>query len=282
MENKRGQSDLAELRREIDAIDDRLAGLLVERAGVVARIREKKRDHAPCSAMRPGREAEIVRRVAARVGAAMPARAVLRIWREIIAAATRAQSPFRVHILDDAGRPAYEAHGRLHFGTLAPLVPHREPADLLRALGESPRDVAILPIERGEPRNPPWWTLLASPLAVIAALPMIAPGRAVSMAVLGQARPEMSGHDATLVVLTHGRDVSAGALTDALAKAGVSLDVAAWTLTPEGATRSLGVLGGFHAGDGEAVEALRAHGLVSRAEVIGAYALPLEAGEMER
>ena len=66
---------LDKLRQEIDDIDDALQDLIVRRTDVVGRIAEKK-GRQMHSGMRPAREAEILRGLAART----PARSRLAPW----------------------------------------------------------------------------------------------------------------------------------------------------------------------------------------------------------
>ena len=75
---------LEELRREIDEIDDAIHDLLMRRAQVVEQIGIAKRPDNQI--FRPGREAIILRRLAARHTGAFPIAVVVRIWREMIAA----------------------------------------------------------------------------------------------------------------------------------------------------------------------------------------------------
>jgi len=51
-------SDLAELRRRLDEIDDKLHDLLIERGEIISMVAASKRD-GKLAAFQPGREAEI-------------------------------------------------------------------------------------------------------------------------------------------------------------------------------------------------------------------------------
>ena len=89
------QSDLEELRRRLDAIDDRLQDLLIERLEIVSRVAaEKRQDGVPWYV--PAREAQIIRRLVARQGNAFPIGPLVRIWRELLGATTRSQGPFAI------------------------------------------------------------------------------------------------------------------------------------------------------------------------------------------
>src|ERR1700722_2014240 len=67
---------LAALRAELDAIDDTMHDLLMRRAGVIEAVAQSGKR----SALRPGREASIIRRLLARHQGSLPPQAVYRIW----------------------------------------------------------------------------------------------------------------------------------------------------------------------------------------------------------
>ena len=75
-------SDLAELRRRLDEIDDRMHDLLIERAEIVSMVAQSKRD-GQLPAFQPGREAEIIRRLVGRHRGDFPVATLVRMWREI-------------------------------------------------------------------------------------------------------------------------------------------------------------------------------------------------------
>src|ERR1700758_2896810 len=90
-------SDLADLRRRIDAIDDQMHDLLMERAEIVAQVAASKRG-GDVAFYQPAREAQILRRLAARHHGILPVAPVLRIWREMLAATVRLETPFAVAV----------------------------------------------------------------------------------------------------------------------------------------------------------------------------------------
>ena len=64
-------SDLAELRRRLDEIDDRMHDLLIERAEIVSLVAATKRT-GDQPAFQPAREAEIIRRLVGRHRGSFP------------------------------------------------------------------------------------------------------------------------------------------------------------------------------------------------------------------
>lgn len=70
---------LQSLRRQIDRIDDQLHDLIMARAALVEQVAAAKPDSGV--PLRPGREAEILRRLIARHAGRFPKGALVRIWR---------------------------------------------------------------------------------------------------------------------------------------------------------------------------------------------------------
>jgi chorismate mutase len=148
---------LDRLRREIDAIDDALHRLIVKRGMIVEQVRATKTDGGP--ALRPGREAMILRRLAASHDGAFPFPALMSMWREMISGTTHMQKPLvaAVHVTPD-----FDGLTRLardHYGGMTSLLVVPTASACLRAVLEATADVAVLPIPfDGE--SHPWWPML--------------------------------------------------------------------------------------------------------------------------
>jgi chorismate mutase/prephenate dehydratase len=104
--------DIDKLRREIDALDDELAGLLQRRASLAKDIGARKGGQP---AYRPDRESEILRRVSA-VKGVLPGERVAAVFREIISACRGAEEAIRVSYLGPEGTFSEQAVRR-HFGS---------------------------------------------------------------------------------------------------------------------------------------------------------------------
>ncbi|MGH6989888.1 MAG: chorismate mutase, partial [Stellaceae bacterium] len=76
-------ASLEELRRRIDALDDRLHDLVMDRAELVAGVAALKRSSG-VPALRSGREAQILRRLVARHRGPLPRPSLVRLWRELL------------------------------------------------------------------------------------------------------------------------------------------------------------------------------------------------------
>src|SRR5207253_8175024 len=115
---------LAELRREIDRIDERMHELLIERGEIVDRLIKVKQIQESGSAFRPAREAEMMRRLVQRHRGILRLDTAESIWRVIIATFTYIQAPFSIHADMSAGDALMRDSARFHFGFTVTFVPH--------------------------------------------------------------------------------------------------------------------------------------------------------------
>ena len=278
-------SDLDDLRREVDRLDNAVIDLLVERLALVDRIAELKGDRQDGrAALRPGREAVILRRLVARAGPHFPPAVLVRMWRELLAATTRMQAPLAVSVYVPPDQPALWDIARDHFGSLTPVQRVTSAAHALGELVDGRVQVAVLP----EPSEQAvWWQALlapaASPLRVVARLPFMerASGRepAVGFAVAMLDR-EPSGDDLTLLVLEAEDGISRAGLLEPLARAALEPRCLATLRQPAaGSALHLVEIQGFiEHGDSDLADTLgplRRHLL--RVAPIGGYARPLSA-----
>jgi chorismate mutase len=212
---------LAELRREIDRIDESMHRLLIERSEVISRLIEVKHTAETGAAFRPAREADMMRALVERHRGILPLDTVESIWRVIIATFTFVQAPFRVHADFSAGEPAMRDCERFHFGFTVPLVGHLGAAGVVAAIAASPRDLGLVPVNAAA-AGMPWWTALEASDApkIIARLPFV----------------EREDHPAGLPVFAIARPHPDAIVTDV---AMWSVRVAGWGVRPGQALASL-------------------------------------------
>src|SRR5690242_10946835 len=115
---------LAELRKEIDAIDEQMHRLLMQRGDIIDRLIQVKQTQEVGSAFRPAREADMMRRLVQRHRGILPLDTVESIWRVIISTFTYVQAPFSVHADVSVSDPAMRDSARFHFGFTTPYVAH--------------------------------------------------------------------------------------------------------------------------------------------------------------
>lgn len=223
---------LADVRKEIDAIDDALQDLLLKRTELVVGVAEAKARAASEAgegsfvAFRPGREAQVLRRLAERHRGRLPLRVLVRIWREIMAAMTRIQGPFRVDVHGgaDGNSLLYWDLARNYYGSTTPMDLHREARDVLRRVAQDRSAVGILP-EPGAGNDDHWWVALAAGgangMRVVARLPFVETGDEpgdIRALVLAHSDFDNTGDDTALISISASQSLS-DARVSALAKA---------------------------------------------------------------
>ncbi|MEP9355174.1 chorismate mutase [Xanthobacter sp. KR7-65] len=167
---------LADLRSEIDRIDEAMHQLLMERSEIIDRLVQVKRTAGAegGSAFRPAREADMMRRLVERHHGLLPLDTVESIWRVIIATFTYVQAPYAVHADLAVGEPAMRDSTRFHFGFTVPFVPHMGARGVVEAVKGSTGDLGL--ISASAPAGgDPWWTALepAGAPKIIARLPFV-------------------------------------------------------------------------------------------------------------
>ena len=163
---------LAELRKEIDAIDEQMHGLLMQRGEIIDRLIATKKSQETGSAFRPAREAEMMRRLVKRHKGILPLDTAESIWRVIISTFTFVQAPFSLHADLTAGDALMRDSARFHFGFTVPFVPHMGAAGVVADVGKSKGDLGL--VSATAPSSA-WWSALERDDApkIIARLPFV-------------------------------------------------------------------------------------------------------------
>jgi chorismate mutase len=163
---------LAELRNEIDRIDEGMHQLLMQRGDIIDRLIQVKQTQEVGSAFRPAREADMMRRLVQRHRGILPLDTVESIWRVIISTFTYVQAPFSVHADVSVSEPAMRDSARFHFGFTVPYVAHFNPVAAVEAVAKSKGDLALVSAVAS---RTPWWTALEADGApkIIARLPFV-------------------------------------------------------------------------------------------------------------
>jgi chorismate mutase len=166
---------LADLRMEIDRIDEAMHQLLMERGEIIDRLIAVKRSQdTGTSAFRPAREAEMMQRLVKRHKGLLPLDTVESIWRVIISTFTYVQAPFSVHADLSAGDALMRDSARFHFGFTVPFVPHMGAAGVVAAVSASKGDLGLVPAFDVASAGA-WWSALEFDAApkIIARLPFV-------------------------------------------------------------------------------------------------------------
>jgi chorismate mutase len=168
------EPSLADLRREIDRIDEQMHALLLERGEIIDTLIAIKKTEETGSAFRPAREADMMRRLVARHHGNLPLETAESIWRVIISTFTYVQAPFSVHADLSAGDTLMRDSARFHFGFTVPFVPHMGASSVVEAVTESKGDLGLIPAF-ATAGSGPWWAALefAAAPKIIARLPFV-------------------------------------------------------------------------------------------------------------
>ncbi len=276
---------LPALRQELDALDDGILDLLMRRAAVVERVAATKKGGP--GPLRTGREAAIIRRLLARHEGPMPRWAVVRIWREIIAASIAQQQSFSVAVCDPGMDGRFPAVAREHLGALTPLRVYRSAVQAIGEVVEGRAGAAILPLP-GEgaadgAAGPGWWPGLLQQhqkgrIHVVARLPFwrIRPegAPAAQALVIASSPADPSGDDISLIALEMEAQISRVSLSSSLTTAGFK-PISILLNRPAGApvAQILVEVEGFVALDDPRLA--RIGGLQAPPLVVGAYAVAI-------
>lgn len=165
---------LADLRKEIDRIDESMHRLLIERSEIIDRLITAKGSQETGSAFRPAREADMMRRLVQRHRGILPLDTVEGIWRVIVSTFTFVQAPFSVHADLSAGDALMRDSARFHFGFTVPFIGHMGAAGVVAAVSDSKGDLGLVPA-LAVPGAGAWWSALEFDTApkIIARMPFV-------------------------------------------------------------------------------------------------------------
>lgn len=281
---------LDDVRREIDAVDASLHDLLMKRAALVAGVAEAKAHAASMAgqgsfiALRPGREAQILRALAARHRGSLPLEVVFRLWRELIAANTRLQGPFRVELFGGADLLGVWDLARSYYGSGTEMTAHETARGVLDQVAQDRSALGVLPAPGPGAEN--WWTALEAQgpcgAKVVARLPFLERSGEEGPAAfaVAQAAFEPSGDDVSLLVARARGPLSEGGAAAALDRLGFAGgERLAFAPMPGEAEAGFALMAvpGFVEADDSRLGPQDGTGPVAELALIGGYARPVAA-----
>lgn len=277
---------LAELRAQLDAIDDQIHDLFMQRAEVVQKVAAEGGKKG--TKIRPGREASILRRLLARHRGAWPAQAIIRIWQEVFGAALIIEGGQTIAVCGGADKEGRLSLAREYFGPLTPVRWPDSPALTLADLTQpNPSQLAVLPLfSEGDDAQGGWWTALANvnpALYIVMKLPFWTPRAeglsALQACVVATIPPDSSEHDRGLVLLSFPAQTLRADVTKSIAAAGFK-PTGLWLKVTADGSKLLALLeveGLLQATD---PRLLGISGLTMSPRVVGGYALPITKGPL--
>ena len=136
---------LAELRVQIDGLDQELLALLNRRAQVAEQVGEiKKREGSPF--FRPDRVAKVIEQIQLANQGPLKNEHVAAVWREIMSACLALESPVRVAYLGPAGTFSEQAALQF-FGSSIEHVPCSSIDEVFRATASGSAGYGVVPVE---------------------------------------------------------------------------------------------------------------------------------------
>src|SRR5438552_582285 len=258
-----GENDartLKALRDRIDDIDTRLHRLLIERGTVIEALIRTKGTSRPGAAVRPMREAEMMRALVARHAGVLPLATLEHIWREIITTFTRMQAPFNVAVDASLEPERMRDLARFVFGFSVEVSALDGPGAVIAQVAAK-GDLGLVPRKaRGA-----WWQALARPRAprIMALVPFIQgdarrsdlPAFVISPLLTDETAPDLVAYAATIEgPFRHAADVEvlatavADGRTEALLAAAAGTGVQDRLQRAGVKVRSLTSVGGFARG----------------------------------
>lgn len=140
-------SGLADLRKRIDAIDSDILKLLNRRAGYAVKIASVKENNDPDKPRyRPGREAELLRRIVKENKGPLVTENIETIFREVMSACRALEVKSDVAYLGPSGTFTEEAAYK-HFGSAISAVGTKDIADVFHAVESGKATYGVVPVE---------------------------------------------------------------------------------------------------------------------------------------
>jgi chorismate mutase / prephenate dehydratase len=280
---------LEDLRRRIDQLDDAMHDLLIDRAAVVEAIGRLKQTEG-ASPLRPGREAQILRRLVMRHRGPFSRAILVSIWRELLSGTTAMQGELQVAVFAPGNAAGLWDLARDHYGSHTPMTGFRSANEVVGAVSAGRASLGIVPVP-GQDAGEVWWRLLipggeTPKPRILARLPFGARGNARSGSgdafVIGALEPEPSGLDRSLYIVETTNDLSRMRVTAAFGAAGLPATVLATTVLADGSAAQLLEFDGWILpGDPRLKAALASLGsAILRAAPLGFYAQPLTQAEL--
>lgn len=141
------QSGLSELRRQIDAVDERIQGLIAERARLAQQVAVAKGpDGSATDYYRPEREASILRGVIARNEGPLRDEEMVRLFREIMSACLAQEEPLKIGYLGPEGTFSQSAVYK-HFGHSVQALPLGTIDEVFHEVESGAADFGVVPVE---------------------------------------------------------------------------------------------------------------------------------------
>lgn len=144
---KAAQADLEEIRRRIDALDEKIQECITERARLAQEVgMTKTANNETADFYRPEREVEVLRSVVARNDGPLRDTEMVRLFREIMSACLAQQEPLKIGYLGPEGTFTQGAVFK-HFGHSVRALPLPSILEVFNEVQAGVADFGVVPIE---------------------------------------------------------------------------------------------------------------------------------------
>ena len=219
------EKSLAELRRDIDRIDDSIQDLLWPRTDVVEEVRaykHKRRVYRRGGFFRPSREIEILRRLLRRHHGRFPEKGIVQIWRTIIASHLAGQEHFSLAVYRPKSKDPCLGLAREHYGAIVPTAYAASIAAVLKKVADRTVSAGVIPVPRK--KDDAWWRHLVDRfdgLQIVAGLPFVdfeKDAGDVQAVIVAPMAPEPSSEDRSFLAVESERGIGPARLAAAFAR----------------------------------------------------------------
>ena len=139
--------DLAQVRQQIDGIDQQIQTLIAERARWAHQVgKAKGKLAAAVDYYRPEREAQVLRRVVDRNDGPLSDEVLVRLFREVMSACLAQQEPLKIGYLGPEGTFSQQAVHK-HFGHSAHGLPLGSIEEVFQEVAAGNADFGVVPVE---------------------------------------------------------------------------------------------------------------------------------------
>jgi hypothetical protein len=261
------QTPPADLPAKLDALDDKIHDLLMQRAKLAL----------PST---PAQQARTLRRLAARHKGSLPLPMLVRIWREMMAATAAGKRTVHVYAADRAGPFRDLARGL--FGSAVAMESHLSASAIVHECASDASAFGVVPPPESDENSRAWWTQLTPSgqvgPRVVATLPLVGEERPLAY-VIGTLELEPSGDDSSLVLLEADDKLSLTKLQSLLKQDGLNarlLAVSRESANSASRQHLLEIPGALRDGDPRVGTLLEQSGdTILRIASVGCYANPL-------
>ncbi|NKD76885.1 chorismate mutase [Haematospirillum sp. H1815] len=283
---------LGALRERIDAIDNQVLDLVLERSHIVSTVGDVKRAAGESVGifLRPGREMQILRRLVKRAeGAKFRRSVIVRIWRELFAAMVALEGSLSMAVFTPVRGSGYLELGRDSYGTYTRTIPSQSAGSVVRMVADGDVVVGIVPLPGPDDRER-WWPHLLSDQpdtpSIVARVPFAGPGTGrgdgLEGLVICRLPQENTGDDRTYVTLETDDSLSRSGVGELVAQVGLTVVEVPDSIDAGPDTRiHLVELEGCILADDPRLQSVLTLPQVRKFRVVGGYAVPFPPGYLD-